>query len=106
MIRFLFRLIGLMCLAAAFIFVIYDGMKSIADQVIFITKAGEAWNSVHSTSQQAVQAWLTARDLAWAWDQGVTRILDAPVWVVFIAVGAVFILVGRKRRPLIGYARS
>lgn len=106
MIRFLSRLIGLLCLAGAFIFVIYDGMKSIADQTIFITKAGEAWNAVHSTSQQALQTWLAARDVAWIWDQVVARILDAPVWAVFAAAGAIFILLGRKRRPLIGYARS
>ena len=106
MIRFLFRLIGLLSLAAAFIFVIYDGMKSIADQIIFITKTGEAWNAVHSTSQQAVQAWLAARGYGWVWDQAVSRVLDAPVWAIFLVVGAVFILIGRKRRPLIGYARS
>ena len=37
MIRFLLRVIGLFCLAAAFILVIYDGTKSIAGNNIYLT---------------------------------------------------------------------
>ena len=37
MIRFLFRFIGLFCLAAAFVLVIYDGTKSIAGNQLFLT---------------------------------------------------------------------
>jgi hypothetical protein len=31
--------------------------------------------------------------------------LDAPSWAVLGILGVIFILLGRKRRPLIGYAR-
>ena len=35
MIRFLLRFIGLLSLALAFIFLVYDGTKSIADQTLY-----------------------------------------------------------------------
>jgi hypothetical protein len=106
MIRFFLRLIGLLFLAAAFLAVVYDGVKSIADQVVFITKAGDVWNSIHATSQPVVQGWLAGRKVPWLWDPVLLAVLNAPIWALFLVVGAFFILIGRKRRPLIGYARS
>ena len=38
MIRFLLRFIGLLLLALAFIFVVYDGIRSISDGSILLTK--------------------------------------------------------------------
>ena len=45
MICFLFRFIGLICLAAAFILVIYDGMKSIAGNSLYLTSVRALWIS-------------------------------------------------------------
>jgi hypothetical protein len=44
---------------------------------------------------------------AWAW-QGVIKpyFLDQPVSLVLAIVGAILILLGRKKKPLIGYARD
>ena len=41
MIRFLFRFVGLLCLALGFIILVHDGTKSIADQRWFITKVSD-----------------------------------------------------------------
>ena len=41
----------------------------------------------------------------WVWDPGVTSVLDQPAWLILGAVGIVLILLGRKKKPLIGYAR-
>jgi hypothetical protein len=32
-------------------------------------------------------------------------VLDAPSWLVLFIVGSVLLVLGRKKRPLIGYAR-
>jgi len=32
-------------------------------------------------------------------------VLNAPSWLVLFICGAILILLGRKKRPLIGYAR-
>jgi hypothetical protein len=43
----------------------------------------------------------------WAW-RGVVEpyLLEQPVSLVFAILGAILILLGRKKRPLIGYARD
>ena len=43
MIRFLFRFLGLICLAAAFILVVYDGTKSIAGNQLYFTSVQALW---------------------------------------------------------------
>ncbi len=48
MIRFLFRFIGLILLAAAFILVIYDGTKSIAANRLHITSLRDLWETDQS----------------------------------------------------------
>ena len=40
MVRFLFRFIGLVLLALAFLVVVHDGTKSIADQTVYISRMG------------------------------------------------------------------
>ena len=50
MIRFLFRFLGLICLAAAFILVIYDGTKSIAGNSLFLTSVRTLWELFNAGS--------------------------------------------------------
>lgn len=105
MIRFLFRFLGLWILAAGFVFFVYDGTKSIAGNAIHTTRLSDTWNIVHSTSLQQLQP-AVERYALWLWDPVVVSVLSAPTWLVFGVLGALFILLGRKKKPLIGYARS
>ncbi len=105
MIRFLFRFLGLWFLAAGFIFLIYDGMKSIADQSIYITKTGDVWLAVNQTSYQNVGPALAKYGMPWLWDPAMLRVLEQPTWLVLAVLGIFLILIGRKKKPLIGYAR-
>ena len=43
MFRFLFRFTGLVLITLSFLFVVYDGTKSIADQTIYISRVGPTW---------------------------------------------------------------
>jgi hypothetical protein len=106
MMRFLVRFFGLMLLALAFIFVIYDGMKSIADGGLFLTKFGQFWADVHSGSLVALQAAIERYASPDVWRMIFQPLLAQPVSLVFAAVGIVFVVLGRKKRPLIGYARD
>ena len=56
MIRFILRSLGLWILAAGFVFFVYDGTKSIAGNQLYVTKLGDTWNAIHSTSLQLLQA--------------------------------------------------
>ena len=105
MIRSLLRFIGVIFLAAAFILLVYDGAKSIADSRMYIYKLGQLWTDVHTSSMQAAQAKIQASLPAQVWDPVITTLLNQPGWLVFGIIGILFILMGRRRKPLIGYAR-
>ena len=105
MIRGFFRLIGLLLLAGGFIFLVYDGARSIADQALRLTRLDEFWNDVHQASQRAFQAMVEhASPLLW---NGVVKvILNQPVWAVMGVLGILLMLMFRPRKPLIGYSRN
>jgi hypothetical protein len=105
MIRFLLRFIGLCLLATAFIFVVYDGTKSIANQHLVYIKAGDVWAIVDQNSLNLTQEWVRHKAL-WAWDPYVQKIFELPTWVVLGAIAMILIVIGRKKKPLIGYARN
>ncbi len=105
MIRGLFRLLGLLALAAAFIFLVYDGARTIADQAVRLTPLGEFWNDIHQTSQAAFRASVEGLS-PWLWDHAARVVLAQPAWGVLGVVGIVLLLIGRPRKPLIGYARD
>ena len=105
MIRFLLRFIGLCLLALAFIFFVYDGTKSIANQQLITMKVSDAWAIVDQNILNLVQNWLKQK-LAFAWDPYLQKIFDLPTWVVLGIVATILILLGRKKKPLIGYGRD
>jgi hypothetical protein len=105
MIRFLLRFIGLCLLATAFIFLVYDGTKSIANQHFLYVRAADMWALVDQNSLNATQEWMKHKVL-WAWDPYVQKILELPAWIVLGIVAMLLIVIGRKKKPLIGYARN
>jgi hypothetical protein len=105
MIRALLRLIGVVFLAAAFILVMYDGARSIADSRIYLYKLGQLWTDIHAASLESAQARVKESLPSVVWDPVITTVLDQPSWLIFGIIGTVLILLGRKRKPLIGYAR-
>jgi hypothetical protein len=107
MIRFLFRFVGLLCLALAFIFLVYDGTKWIADRQIYISSVGTMWSNVHQNSLVALQPLVEQYLGAWSWQKVIQPyFLEQPVWLALGILGGLLILFGRKKRKLIGYARD
>jgi hypothetical protein len=105
MIRFLFRFIGLIALAAAFILVIYDGTKSIAGNSIYITSVRALWELINAGSLAKLKPLIAPYAHGMLWDPGMLAFLAAPSWAVLGFLGIIFVLLGRKKKPLIGYAR-
>lgn len=105
MIRSVFRSLGLVLLAAGFVFFIYDGTKSIADQTVYISKFSQTWAEIHQQSLQSVQA-AVEKSAAWLWTPVIQPVLEQPTWLVLGTIGMIMILLGRKKKPLIGYARN
>jgi len=106
MIRFLLRTIGIVLLALAFIFVVYDGMKSIADHVFYATRIEQFWTEVNSRSLQAVQESVESHTGTPIWQWIVQPLLGQPIAIVFGILSVGLIVLGRKKKPLIGYVRD
>jgi hypothetical protein len=104
MIRSVLRSLGLVLLAAGFVFFIYDGTKSIADRTVYISKFSQTWAEIHQQSLQSVQG-AVEKNAAWLWTL-LQPALEQPTWLVLGALGMVLIVLGRRKKPLIGYARN
>jgi len=105
MIRFLSRLLGLCLLAMSFVLFVYDGTKSIANQHLVYGRVSDVWAMVDQTSLDAAQHWIRQKTV-WAWDPYVRTFFDLPAWIVLVIVAMILIMLGRKKKPLIGYARN
>src|SRR5476649_1325349 len=105
MIRFLFRFIGLICLAAAFILVIYDGTKSIAGNRVFITSVRFLWDLINAGSLQKLKPLIEPYAGGFLWDPVMIAVLAAPSWSLLCGFGILLLLLGRRKKPLIGYQR-
>jgi hypothetical protein len=105
MIRFLFRFIGLLCLAGAFILVIYDGMKSIAGNAVYFTSVRTLWDLINAGSLAKLKPLIEPYANGLLWDPVMTGLLAAPSWSLLGAFGILLLLLGRRKKPLIGYAR-
>src|SRR5436853_6416563 len=100
MIRFVFRFLGLLLLALAFIFVVYDGIRSISDGAVLFTKASFIWSVVHDGSQESFRALIERYAGSDIWRLIVLPVLDQPASAVFGVLGIILIVIGRKRKPL------
>jgi hypothetical protein len=105
MIRFLFRALGLIVLAAAFVTVLYDGTKTIAANELSITPLSQIWVTINAASLEALQTGVERQFPPWVWDPGFKAVLTAPAAAVLAVLGAILLLLGRRKKPLIGYSR-
>jgi len=105
MIRFLLRFLGLLMLATAFVFFVYDGTKSIANHQLAYVHVSELWADIDQHSLNAVQDWIRQKAL-WMWDPYAQVFFDLPTWVVMAVLATILVMLGRKKKKLIGYARD
>jgi hypothetical protein len=105
MIRFLLRFVGVLCLAAAFILIVYDGTKSIAGNSLYITSVRALWELFNAASLAQLKPTIEGYAQGVLWDPVMVGFLAAPSWSVLGILGVLLVLLGRKKKPLIGYAR-
>ena len=106
MIRFLFRFIGLWILAGGFVALVRDGTKSIAGNAVFTTKLADDWNNIQASSLESLKVLVERYAGPSGWEIVSTYVLAAPTWLVLGILGAILILIGRKKKALIGYGRD
>src|SRR5215831_8483049 len=105
MIRFLFRFLGLILLAAAFILVIYDGTQLIAGNSLSLTTVQALWGMINPASLAKLKPLLAPYAGGLLWDPLAVALLAAPAWSLLGIAGILMLFFGRKKKPMIGYAR-
>ena len=68
MFRFLFRFAGLVVIAISFLFVVYDGTKSIADQTTYISRRGPTPEKIDPNSLWVFEPAVETLAGAWVWN--------------------------------------
>ena len=106
MIRFVFRFVGLWILAAGFVALVRDGTKSIAGNALIVTNLAKDWTEIHETSLEQLKVLIERHAGPSIWELASAYLLGAPSWLVLGIIGSIFILIGRKKKPLIGYGRD
>ena len=103
MLRFIARFIGFWLFAGGLVAAVIDGTRSIADSQIKLTPLWETLTrsivapSQLNLAQGAVQEHVPVIG-PWLWDAVVLNLLQLPTSLVLFVLGAVLMVVGRKRR--------
>lgn len=108
MAAFLFRLVGLVLIAAMLAAIVVDATKSIAASSLTVTSLGQWWFTLDRDSldqfRQFVQGTIDPNVGGWVWDPLVQTILSLPTWLVFGVPGALLIVLAPVRRRRRQYA--
>ncbi|HET7847715.1 MAG TPA: hypothetical protein VFL51_01505 [Pseudolabrys sp.] len=80
-------------------------MKSIAGNALYFTDVRALWDIVNAASLQNLKPAIETKVGPWAWDPVFVTALTWPGWAVLGVLGILLIILGRKKKPLIGYAR-
>jgi hypothetical protein len=106
MIRFVLRFLGLLLLALGFFFLVYDGIRTITNQAWQITSTTDFWNMLSDRSLMAFQTSVERYAGPDIWKAVVAPLLEQPAAALSCVLGVILIVIGRKKKPLIGYARD
>lgn len=97
----LLRIIGVWLMLLAVVALVYDGTRILANNgdMVF-TSLGEHWFALHPASLNTAQAGIERHVAPFLWDPVITTILLLPAWVVVGGLGALFYLLGYRRKKL------
>ncbi|MFJ5486185.1 hypothetical protein ACIKTA_00420 [Hansschlegelia beijingensis] len=99
MIRFLLRLLGFLILAGAFVALVIDGARSIAAGAISFTPLQATWSAAFPSGIEKTRQFFdeTLRAV-WVFD----AVAAQPTFAVLGVLGILLMLLGRRRRRLVG----
>lgn len=101
MIRILFRTVGYLLLAAAFVAAVVDGTRSIASSGWQITSLQGFLERVQPTALPAIKTMATQLH-AMLWDPVAVTVLKVPLAALFFGLGLILALLSSPREPEVG----
>ena len=103
MFRFLARAAGLLLVAAAFVGLVIDGTRSIANSRPSFTPLGELAQTLFPKSFPLLEPAVRGQVHPFLWDPILSSLLVLPASVVGFAIGALLLWLGQKPARPIGY---
>ena len=97
MLRFVFRLVGLLLLAGAFAAAVMDGARSLADQQLALTSAGVALGRLIPAKMAALPG-LASKAHPLLWDPILLNVLYVPAFIDLAVIGLIFMAFSRAPR--------
>ena len=98
---FILRIIGLWVLILAFIALVYDGTKTMAnDGNISITSVGGHWASLNESSFKFLENLVSNTLHPFVWDPLFQWAFLLPAWFAFGIIGSWLYWIGRKRKKI------
>jgi hypothetical protein len=106
MLRGISRFFGYLLAALALASASYGLYQLASGEPLLFAQLGELWYRRYPTSLQLLQPALERHIAVWLWDPVMLAILTTPTWIVISSLaataaflGAVLILIGRRKRP-------
>ncbi|MES2907481.1 MAG: hypothetical protein V4691_10760 [Pseudomonadota bacterium] len=97
MLSFIARFIGFVLLAAAAMFAVIDGTKSIAASELMLTPLGTTWKQLNAGSLAVIQQSFE-KTLSFAWSPMMTTLLAIPTFLIIALIAFLFLKLGNLRR--------
>ncbi|MFZ1816000.1 MAG: hypothetical protein WBO55_14190 [Rhizobiaceae bacterium] len=98
MLRALFRIVSLLCLALALVSGVLDLVRSIADSAMTFTPLHADWSRFSPDTLVTVQRLIVDNLPEFFWNPVFTTLLAAPSWAVFAVLAILFGMGARNRR--------
>lgn len=98
MLRWLFRIVGLFCLAGAFAAAVLDGAKSIADQKLALTPLGVTLATAFPSKFPLLPVYVRKLHPL-LWDPVLLSVLYVPTFLDLAVLGLVLMAFSRARAP-------
>jgi len=102
MIRFLFRTLATVSLAAAVIMAVVDATRTLAASELVMTPLAESWAAVSPATFAALRDFVVTTIHPLVWDPAVLAVLALPGFAVFAALALLFYAIGHRRQRRVG----
>ena len=102
MIRFLVRFAGFLLIAAAFVAVVIDGIRSIAAGRLVLMPLGQAGYSLFPKTFPLIEPGVVRHVHPALWDPLLLNLFTLPTWLVTGVLGLLLLWLGRRPQPAVG----
>lgn len=104
MVRLALRFFGVLILATAFVALVIDATRSIADKTLIVTSFGQTAAQLSPAKFDALQDVVKQHAHPFLFDPVLVDFLKLPTWLVIGALGALFLRLARHPQPKIGFS--